>query len=368
MELTSVTRQYLQAVPMRCFNWDQLLEQIPGRSMMGQLSPSIQEAIMEASVHHPRAIQYPPPAAYKLQFLKYVVSQIVNQKPSAGQQEDHECIDTLLEEYMTSMSARSSSTTETCYRSYLISNDNSSCDQDTSSTQHDYITLEEQPQTISQGTTGLRTWPAALTLLMHLKIAPSEICGKRVLELGCGVGLVGIACALFGAAHVTLTDTAPSVLEAAERNCRTNGIHILPNGVTLSTAPKPIANVVALDWETIANKELSDLVESVQADVIVASDVAYDPIIVPPLVRMLTAFVTRSVEPGIQTVEALIATTRRSETTWQLFLSELQKSGLVYEFVDVAPDVNGCYYLDEGGRIDVMRIRAASYHKSNKAE
>ncbi len=53
---------------------------------------------------------------------------------------------------------------------------------------------------------GLDLWPASALLCEQLLGYPELIRGRRVLELGSGVGLVGLLAARAGAAHVTLSD------------------------------------------------------------------------------------------------------------------------------------------------------------------
>jgi D-alanine-D-alanine ligase len=48
--------------------------------------------------------------------------------------------------------------------------------------------------------------------------------GERVLELGCGSGLLSIAAAKLGAGRVTATDLDPNALQAARRNALRNGV------------------------------------------------------------------------------------------------------------------------------------------------
>ena len=46
--------------------------------------------------------------------------------------------------------------------------------------------------------------------------------GRRVLELGCGIGIVGLVCALAGADSVLMTDYQDVTLDTAEENARKN--------------------------------------------------------------------------------------------------------------------------------------------------
>jgi ribosomal protein L11 methyltransferase len=48
--------------------------------------------------------------------------------------------------------------------------------------------------------------------------------GERVLDIGCGSGILGIAALLFGAKQVCATDLDPLVVDAVRDNCQANGI------------------------------------------------------------------------------------------------------------------------------------------------
>ena len=58
-------------------------------------------------------------------------------------------------------------------------------------------------------------WPAGLAFSRLLVHCPSFVQGKRVLELGAGLGAVGLAAATAGAASVLLTDYDEDVLDFA---------------------------------------------------------------------------------------------------------------------------------------------------------
>ena len=63
-------------------------------------------------------------------------------------------------------------------------------------------------------------WPAALHMSQAVMRATWPA-GTRVLELGCGVGLVGLA-ALAQGCHVTMTDYDPKSVAVAQHNARLN--------------------------------------------------------------------------------------------------------------------------------------------------
>ncbi|KAL1519376.1 hypothetical protein AB1Y20_022902 [Prymnesium parvum] len=66
----------------------------------------------------------------------------------------------------------------------------------------------------SDGGTGWRVWPCALMLTCWLATHASELFLQdlSVLEVGCGLGLPGLACAALGAASVDITDCLPRLL------------------------------------------------------------------------------------------------------------------------------------------------------------
>lgn len=55
----------------------------------------------------------------------------------------------------------------------------------------------------------------------YLALAKGDLAGRRVLDAGCGNGILGIAAKLLGAATVVGVDVDPKAIEVAERNGRT---------------------------------------------------------------------------------------------------------------------------------------------------
>lgn len=70
---------------------------------------------------------------------------------------------------------------------------------------------------------GLLLWESAVALARHLAENPAQVKGRRVLELGAGVGLAGMAAQWLGAA-VWQTDHQPDALGLAQINAANNGI------------------------------------------------------------------------------------------------------------------------------------------------
>ena len=79
---------------------------------------------------------------------------------------------------------------------------------------------------------GTGTHPTTRLCLAWLDAHP--LVGRRVLDYGCGSGILAVAAALLGAAAVVGTDIDPQAIEAARANSRANGID---EAVAQYTAP-----------------------------------------------------------------------------------------------------------------------------------
>ncbi|KAJ3341261.1 hypothetical protein HDU83_006695 [Entophlyctis luteolus] len=290
-------------------------------------------SLLAATVDHPIANAFPPPRIHLRAILRSLVKRA---EADTSLLSDSSSADRLYELYTSVVIDDASDSVG--FRSYYLPATRS------------FVSLSETTHTISNGSTGLRTWPAALFLVAYLQTNEYSLKGKRVVELGCGAGLVGIVSSLIGAACLTFTDMDPKALNTARENCSVNGL----SGGSFSM----------LDWETVSDGELTNAVISIDADVIIASDVAYDPVIIRPFVRVLSAFLhrCRSHQSSWQP-EALVATTRRSESTFELFKKELEDDGLLVETQNTCfsemESMLDTYYFDEGRNIVLMRIRAA---------
>lgn len=139
-------------------------------------------------------------------------------------------------------------------------------------------------------------WPSAIALARH--VAELELAGKKVVEVGCGVGLPAMA-ALANSAEVTVTDHYEAALDFAAHNAREN------TGRSLSTA--------MLDWRKPETWEGIG-----RFDVLLGGDVLYEPRNIVPLADVVEALL----EPG---GVALFADPGRREAG--KFLEEMDRRG-----------------------------------------
>ncbi|MFC0504630.1 class I SAM-dependent methyltransferase [Micromonospora costi] len=73
-------------------------------------------------------------------------------------------------------------------------------------------------------------WAGGQALARHLLDHPHLVAGRRVLDLAAGSGLVAIAAALAGAAHVTANDIDPYAVAAVTINARANRVRVAVTG------------------------------------------------------------------------------------------------------------------------------------------
>uniref|UniRef100_A0A0K2TVL2 Uncharacterized protein n=1 Tax=Lepeophtheirus salmonis TaxID=72036 RepID=A0A0K2TVL2_LEPSM len=218
----------------------------------------------------------------------------------------------------------------------------------------EYVTLLEENKSIfGHGTTGLTSWQGALMLTDWFVINNKILKGKRIIELGSGVGLLGIhllkTCP--DILEYTFTDTHHNVLNFLNYNIHLNLTQtpsykdsyasIMKNGPPTIITPSNNNSLIAyyriqkdnpekdsvslrkLDWNTgLPKYNLREF------DVILGSDIVYERSLIPPLVGVLkTAMDIDSKR------RAYIACTERSQTTLDIFETEILNNGLRYEIL-----------------------------------
>lgn len=115
----------------------------------------------------------------------------------------------------------------------------------------------------------LEIWPASIGLARWFLQGP-DLTGKTVLELGCGLGLAGLAAAAKGA-RVLFTDYVPESVELAAESGRLNGFE---------------TDGVVADWRDFKITE--------QYDFIIGADICYHPELNPYLRKIFAA----NLKPG----------------------------------------------------------------------
>ncbi|MEV6211636.1 methyltransferase [Kitasatospora sp. NPDC051914] len=87
-------------------------------------------------------------------------------------------------------------------------------------------------------------WAGGQAVARYVLDHPESVAGRSVLDLASGSGLVGIACALRGAAGVTAAEIDPYAVAAIGLNARANGVPIAAHCVDLLDGDGAPAEVV----------------------------------------------------------------------------------------------------------------------------
>lgn len=129
-----------------------------------------------------------------------------------------------------------------------------------------------------------KVWPASIALCHFIQQNPAYINSKNILELAAGLGLPGLFAAK-AASHVTISDIEP-----------------LAAGYVLASAQYlHLSNVTAttLNW--------TDAVQMSLPDVLLLSDVNYEPAVFETLQQVLEHFLNSGVTVIISTPQRLVA-------------------------------------------------------------
>lgn len=165
-------------------------------------------------------------------------------------------------------------------------------------------------------------WKAGFALGMFLEECPLWVRNKRVIELGAGVGYLGILCAKLGAKKVLLTDVQELLPVLRENVLRNNATQAL---------------VAELDW---GNPDQRRELSMQKFETILASDCIYEENGIGPFLRAAEAIFTRSIAANI-TPDGLVAIKLRgcSKDIRACFLEKARAIFAVREVIPVVEDV-----------------------------
>ncbi|KAM9844275.1 protein-lysine N-methyltransferase EEF2KMT [Aulostomus maculatus] len=250
--------------------------------------------VLKQTCLHPLSRTFPPAVSFRRRFL----SELVRRLDAAGCEPLDELYDTLAEVV--------GATEETeGYKSYFLPYGGA-------------ISLLENVAVISEGTTGLVTWDAALYLAEWALEHPHTFAGRSVLELGSGVGLTGIAiCRTCSPSRYVFSDCHHSVLQRLRDNMQLNGL--------LEKTP-PAVLVEELDWMAVTDEQM----RAIGADVIIAADVVYDPAVAGRLVELLSRVLRES------PTQVIICSAIRNPDTYSVFKQQLGNAGISHHVISGA--------------------------------
>ncbi|KAJ4011168.1 hypothetical protein NW752_007297 [Fusarium irregulare] len=283
------------------------------------------------------AVRYGPPPRFQLRVLKELMARIeasIDDWDEYGVSDDLMCALSMF--LANPLPSEASSAQQKSYVTYHLSE---LCDDDSPDPKgwEPRITLLENHSLISgSGTTGLRTWEAALHLGSYLCQNRHIVRGKRVLELGAGTGYLSIVCANYLASqHVIASDGSDDVINNLPDN-------LFLNDLQGSTQVTPMD----VKWgHALMGTEEDKWNGGRPIDVVLGADITYDKSVIAALIGTLIEVF--ELHPH---VEVYISATQRNEKTFQAFLDQCQANGLAVEVLEFPipkkQDQQGPFYND----------------------
>jgi len=311
--LNSFKKQYLQIVPLYNWKWQPIPSTVSHPTQMEILS------IIKTNKEINKISD-----SYTIKCLKKVISiveknfceineDLLNYYLKLFIQEDNERNNNI--EYMTHNSIKNNNNDDdTWWKTYSLDKE---C--------NNIIKLLEDKSMISKGTTGLRTWEASLRLAEYFIQNPEFCRGKKIIELGAGIGLLSLVCAKLGAKSVIATDVNPDVIERLHLNIESNKDILNIENLVIPQAGK-------LDW----NEKNIDMTLYKDLDLIICADVIYNPENIEPLVNILSQFLK-----AIPFIIIILCNPLRQQSTYDLFLDQLNLHNINIhkELIDEVPIV-----------------------------
>ncbi|KAI2465410.1 FAM86A protein [Annulohypoxylon bovei var. microspora] len=282
------------------------------------------------------AINYSPPPRYQLRVLKELMSRI---EASIEDWDSHGISDDLMSSLSNLLAlplpSEITAAQQKSYVTYTPSLLNMSSHNTALLAE---VTLLESRNLISaSGTTGLRTWEAALHLGQFLSTNPSIIRDKTVLELGAGTGYLSILCAKFLApTTVIASDGSDDVVANLPENFFLNGLQ-----------ESEMIRAMDVKWgHALVGTEDEHWNSGRPIDVVLAADVTYDKSIIPALIGTLEELVGMFPQIAI-----FIAATERNRETFNVFLDVCKVNHLDVEEINYGiprrQDQQGPFYSDQ---------------------
>ncbi|CAG8958087.1 hypothetical protein HYFRA_00000431 [Hymenoscyphus fraxineus] len=250
------------------------------------------------------SLPHPPPLIYQVRVLKELLRRI---EASIQNWDEEGLSDNLYNAFSVLItSSIPSEVTAVQQKSYVTYSLSSLSSQNPAT-----ITLHEARNLLSgSGTTGSRTWEAALHFGNYLISNPSLVNGKSVLELGAGTGYLSILCAKhLNAAKVLATDGSEDVVETLQTNIYLNDLQ-----------DKSLIQGKELKWgHALLGGEEQAWNGGQKIDVVLGADLTYEASGIPALLVTLGDLMDM-----FPSIKIIIAPTVRNQETFEIFLKTCQ--------------------------------------------
>ncbi|XP_015926197.1 protein-lysine N-methyltransferase EEF2KMT [Parasteatoda tepidariorum] len=284
---------FIEKLYLSVYNDRKMIKKHLENELLAPLCISVQEQILKATILNPICIKYPPPHSFRKMFLRILIDTVEYQKEEFSEK--------LLNEYTETLSISQDDEKNISYNSYII---NPNC----------VITLHENTCFVAKSTTGLQTWEASKYLAEWCINNPSLFTDKKILELGSGIGLLGITILkLCQPKQYIFTDKSWEVLNVLSSNIQINELDL-----------KCDIQQIPLVWSTTTENDAKKL----SSDILLGADLVYDTSMVESLVHALKIFLSK------ESTCAYIASKIRDPNTDKKFLRHLDLVDLKYEVLE----------------------------------
>ncbi|XP_030382031.1 protein-lysine N-methyltransferase EEF2KMT [Scaptodrosophila lebanonensis] len=273
-------QQFLCCYPLNKIDWASL--ELP-------VDLETQEELMLATFAHPLNRRWPVRRKYKEAFIKRLLELL---------KDEEEVHDGIYNSLCGQLVCEAAVPQLYDYKHYVLS--------------HPYettITLRESSSFVSEGTTGLCTWEAALALSDYLLQNKNVAEHKNIIELGAGAGLCGIVLkkCLLHVQEVLLTDGSEPCVQLMRENIALN-FH--------NAVDQQPPQVALLRWDEV---ESFPWAKYAAPDLLLAADVIYDD----SQFEALLSAMDYIFEMRDNRIEMLLASTVRNTATMAKFLDKL---------------------------------------------
>lgn len=177
------------------------------------------------------------------------------------------------------------------------------------------ILLEENPHHDTHSPYWCVSWPSAYTLAAFLCREEASFSDMRVLDLGCGPGITGVAAGFCDAQEVVFSDYAADALRLA--------------AINWMLCHKSVPSLLHGDWRSFP-------ADGQKYDVLLASDVAYESGVFHSLISLFDSILTPAghillAEPNRPFSQAFFEMLRENQFTCRQLLTEPARNGQAME-------------------------------------
>jgi predicted nicotinamide N-methyase len=164
-------------------------------------------------------------------------------------------------------------------------------------------------------------WGGGLALARYVLDHAGLVAGRRVLDLGAGSGIVGIAAAKTGASEVIAVDTDPHAMAAAHLNATANGVDLSTLVRDILDDPPPAVDIVLaadLFYEQRLAQRVTDFLRrclAARIDVLVGDP--YRPFLPRSELRMLKEYSVPDFGLGNAPTASAVFCSKGSKAIWE---------------------------------------------------